>query len=143
MVGYHRMPMDQAILAKLAQFNFDLEYCARCIEANKHNHITTTYYLLLKKHLRSGHTSNADIGSPLFDYSAIQPYKRPDPEPKYQFFGTQHQKNPIIDLELADINVDKKGDKPSFSIKPTTSKHKEKAIYTSEHRKSNQLITSQ
>jgi 5'-AMP-activated protein kinase catalytic alpha subunit len=71
MVGYHRMPIDQTILNKLAEFNFDLDNCARCIEANKHNHITTTYYLLLKKHLRSGHTSNADISSPNFDYSAI------------------------------------------------------------------------
>ena len=33
----------------------------RCIEANKHNHITTTYYLLLKKHLRNGGNSVADL----------------------------------------------------------------------------------
>lgn len=71
MVGYHRMPIDQQILSKLSEFNFDLEYCSRCIEANKHNHITTTYYLLLKKHLRSGHKSNADIADPDFDYTAI------------------------------------------------------------------------
>jgi len=71
MVGYHRMPIDQQILKSLSQFNFDLEYCSRCIEANKHNHITTAYYLLLKKHLRNGHASPADIGSPLFDYGSI------------------------------------------------------------------------
>ena len=71
MVGYHRMPIDQTILEKLSEFNFDLEYSARCIEANKHNHITTTYYLLLKKHLRTGYNSNADLSSPSFDYSAI------------------------------------------------------------------------
>ena len=76
MVGYHRMPIDQNILGKLSKFDFDLEYSARCIEANKHNHITTTYYLLLKKHLKSGHSSNADIGSPSFDYTAIEPFKR-------------------------------------------------------------------
>lgn len=89
MVGYHRMPIDTDILNKLAEFNFDLEYSSRCIQANKHNHITTTYYLLLKKHLRSGQTSNADLSSPYFDYSAVQPFKRIDTKPKYQFFSSQ------------------------------------------------------
>lgn len=125
MVGYHRMPIDQSILAKLSQFEFDLEYSARCIEANKHNHITTTYYLLLKKHLRSGHGSNADIGSPSFDYSAIEPFKRTEVEQKYQFFGNQNDKNPIIDININDIQIGKKGlEKPTFNIKTSTSKNK-------------------
>ena len=58
------MPVDNSILEKLKIFDFDLEYALRCIEANKHNHITTTYYLLLKKHLRSGGKSLADLSSP-------------------------------------------------------------------------------
>lgn len=131
MVGYHRMPIDQAILAKLQEFSFDLEYCCRCIEANKHNHITTTYYLLLKKHLRSGHKSNADISAPDFDYTAIEPFRRVETESKYQFFGTHHDKNPIIDLEVGDINVSKKGERAIFSIKPTSSKNKDKPVFTS------------
>lgn len=69
MVGYHRMPIDKNILNKLADFDFELEHAARCIEANKHTHITTTYYLLLKKHLKGGHASSADLSSPKFDYS--------------------------------------------------------------------------
>ena len=31
-----------------------LDYVRQCIEANKHNSITTGYYLLLKKHLQNG-----------------------------------------------------------------------------------------
>lgn len=70
-VGYHRIPVDKVILGKLAEFAFDLEYAERCIEANKHNHITTTYYLLLKKHLRAGQGSLADLSSPSFDYNSV------------------------------------------------------------------------
>jgi hypothetical protein len=32
---------------------------------------------------------------------------------------------------MADITINKKGEKPIFSIKPSTSKHKDKPIYTS------------
>jgi len=31
------------------------------VETNRHNNITTVYYLLLKKHLRHGGTSIADL----------------------------------------------------------------------------------
>jgi serine/threonine protein kinase len=49
LVGYNQIPVNQEILQKLIEFNFDLEHSQKCIEANKHNHITTTYYLLIKK----------------------------------------------------------------------------------------------
>lgn len=75
-VGYHRIPVDKVILQKLEEFKFDIEYAERCIEANKHNHMTTAYYLLLKKHLKAGYSSTADLGSPTFDYHSIEPFKR-------------------------------------------------------------------
>lgn len=50
LIGYNPIPINKDILNKLLQYNFDLEHTQKCIEANKHNHITTTYYLLLKKH---------------------------------------------------------------------------------------------
>ena len=43
------MPINKEILKNLLQYNFNLEYSQKCIEANKHNNITTTYYLLMKK----------------------------------------------------------------------------------------------
>lgn len=65
-------------------------------------------------------------------------------EQKYQFFGTHSDKNPIIDLNVNDIQIGRKGaEKPIFNIKPSTSKHKEKAMYSSENRRSNQLIPTQ
>lgn len=76
-VGFHRIPVDKGMLQRLEEFGFDPEHAERCIEANKHDHITTTYYLLLKQHLRAGSSSLADIASPAFDYASIQPFKRP------------------------------------------------------------------
>lgn len=49
LIGYNQIPINQEILSKLSNYDFDLEHSQKCIEANKHNHITTTYYLLIKK----------------------------------------------------------------------------------------------
>jgi len=62
------MPIDNNILQQLKAYNFDLEYSSKCIDANKHNQITTAYYLLLKKLLKDGGKSPADISSDDFDY---------------------------------------------------------------------------
>ena len=38
------------LLQKLIEdFNFEEEYAIRCMEANRHNHITATYHLINKK----------------------------------------------------------------------------------------------
>lgn len=50
LVGYSAIPINKEILQKLEYYNIDQEHGQKCIEANKHNHITTTYYLLLKKY---------------------------------------------------------------------------------------------
>ena len=44
--------LDRIILRKLPDYGFDIEYVIKSLLTNKHNHATTTYYLLLKK--RSG-----------------------------------------------------------------------------------------
>lgn len=66
-MGIDPVPMDPIILESLSQYKIDVEYARKCLEANKHNHITATYYLLLKKHLRSGGDSIADPRSPKYD----------------------------------------------------------------------------
>jgi 5'-AMP-activated protein kinase catalytic alpha subunit len=66
-VGIDPVPIDPSILKSLKQYNIDLEYARKCLEANKHNHITATYFLLLKKHLKSGGDSIADPRSPKYD----------------------------------------------------------------------------
>jgi 5'-AMP-activated protein kinase catalytic alpha subunit len=54
------------------QYGFDLQYAKRCLDQNRHNHTTTTYYLILKKHLENGGTSVADVTSDSFDPSLFQ-----------------------------------------------------------------------
>ena len=43
---------DDCIDTSFLPINFDYkkDYVVRCLNANKHNHITTSYYLLLKKY---------------------------------------------------------------------------------------------
>lgn len=43
----------------------------KCIEANRHNNETTTYYLLLKKFLKEGNISKADFSAKYFDKTAV------------------------------------------------------------------------
>jgi len=38
----------------LEERGFPREHAVRCLDANKHNHVTTCYYLLLKKHQLEG-----------------------------------------------------------------------------------------
>lgn len=86
-VGYNRIPVtlcirlseqvDGAILAKLEHIGFQLDYAQKCLDANKHNHVTTAYHLLLKKHLIEGGQSSADLNSQNFDIKLLEPKPRP------------------------------------------------------------------
>lgn len=48
-VGIHQMPVNKDVLAKLEEFGFDPQHSQKCIEANTHDKVTTTYYLLMKR----------------------------------------------------------------------------------------------
>lgn len=45
--------LDEAILDQLDSYGFPREYAMKCLQNNKHNHVTTTYYLIKEKQLRS------------------------------------------------------------------------------------------
>jgi 5'-AMP-activated protein kinase catalytic alpha subunit len=66
-VGIDQVPIDPEILKVLNDYSIDIEYAKKCLEANKHNSITATYYLLLKKHLKQGGDSIADPRSPKYN----------------------------------------------------------------------------
>jgi len=66
-VGVHQIPTEPLILKGLTKYGFDSEYTKKCVEANKHNAATTTYYLLMQKFIREGGKSPADLSSPLFE----------------------------------------------------------------------------
>ena len=51
----------------MRDFDIDLDYGRKCLEANKKNHVTATYFLLFKKFLKSGGASKADARQPTYD----------------------------------------------------------------------------
>ena len=53
-VGYNHMLYEEQILAALEQKGFKRDKVVRYLDANKHNHDTTCYYLILKKLEREG-----------------------------------------------------------------------------------------
>eukprot|EP01017_Pseudomicrothorax_dubius_P047951 TRINITY_DN8656_c0_g1_i2.p1 TRINITY_DN8656_c0_g1~~TRINITY_DN8656_c0_g1_i2.p1 ORF type:complete len:591 (+),score=108.99 TRINITY_DN8656_c0_g1_i2:148-1920(+) len=77
LIGFEQIPMDEQVLMKLSKYGYDVEYSRQCLESNKLNEITTTYYLLMKQHLMKGGTSRYDINSPNFDKSLLAPVKKP------------------------------------------------------------------
>uniref|UniRef100_A0A7S4Q2U6 Non-specific serine/threonine protein kinase n=1 Tax=Alexandrium monilatum TaxID=311494 RepID=A0A7S4Q2U6_9DINO len=47
-----QLGLDEDVLRELDAYGFPREYAVRCLELNKHNHLTTTYYLLVDKRRR-------------------------------------------------------------------------------------------
>lgn len=75
-MGYNKIPVDVEVLGQLKALGFDADHAQRSIEANRHNSVTTSYYLLLKKNLKNGKESKADIASTSFDKALLEPQKR-------------------------------------------------------------------
>jgi hypothetical protein len=49
------MPLSESLLCLIVEdFGFEKDYSIKCLEANRHNHITATYHLINKKNKRSG-----------------------------------------------------------------------------------------
>ena len=64
LIGYDQIPVDRQILLKLEAHKLKIDYIRQCLEANKHNSTTTGYYLLLKKHILQGGTSEPELAHP-------------------------------------------------------------------------------
>jgi len=45
--------IDEQVLAEMTNLEFPLDYVIKCLKLNKHNHATTTYFLLLAKSRQS------------------------------------------------------------------------------------------
>lgn len=50
-------------------YDYKKDYVVRCLNANKHNHITTSYYLLLKRYTDQGTINQSDFK--IYDDKAI------------------------------------------------------------------------
>lgn len=55
----------------------------RCVESNRYNNASTTYYLSFKKFVREGGLSSCDMNSPAFDETLLQPHRRSREEPDF------------------------------------------------------------
>ena len=48
--GKEKMPIEEKLYDKIIdEFNFDRKYAQKCIEDNRHNHITACYHLIDKR----------------------------------------------------------------------------------------------
>ena len=48
--GKEKMPVSESLYNKcIDEFNFDKKYALKCIEDNRHNHITACYHLIDKR----------------------------------------------------------------------------------------------
>ena len=60
-IGLNTIPVNRKILSLLEEkYSFKREYAKKCLLNNKHNHVTTTYYLLYQKYERLGMLSKED-----------------------------------------------------------------------------------
>jgi len=73
-IGLSQFPINSSIVDKLVTINFKREYVIKCINANKHNHATTSYYLLLKKAELAGEVKESDFQ--FFDDKKLAEEKR-------------------------------------------------------------------
>ena len=53
-IGKNQIPLEQAIVKMLKQYGFNLEEAKVSLNQNKHNQITTVYYLLHKRYVMDG-----------------------------------------------------------------------------------------
>lgn len=72
-IGYHQIPIDTLVVENVMSFGYDRTVIEQSITSNRHNKITTLYYLVLQKFIRTGHVSPADISSICFRTKTLQP----------------------------------------------------------------------
>ncbi len=52
--GLKKMPIEDSLLNKIIEeYSFERDYSIKCLEANRHNHITATYHLIAKRNKRT------------------------------------------------------------------------------------------
>ena len=71
-IGFHIIPIDQTVVQNVVSLGYEKDVIEQSIMTNRHNKITTLYYLLLQKLIKSGHISPADISSICFRGKLIQ-----------------------------------------------------------------------
>lgn len=65
-IDYHEIPIDKVVIESVESYGYDREVIIQSIRTNRHNKVTTLYYLLLLKLIKNGHVSASDISSLFF-----------------------------------------------------------------------------
>lgn len=66
-VGIHEVPVDERIVELVSQYGYERETIVQSVKTNRHNIVSTLYYLILRKMIKKeGHVSVADINSIFF-----------------------------------------------------------------------------
>lgn len=66
--GLDPVPIDPQVVQQMQlKYGIDQAYASKCIQANKHNSASASYFLLLKEKLKRGEKSVADVRQP--DYN--------------------------------------------------------------------------
>ncbi|CAE8725855.1 unnamed protein product, partial [Polarella glacialis] len=73
------------VLRDLDAFGFPRDYAVRCLELNKHNHVTTTYYLLAEKKRRM--MEKLGLAVP---HNGSGTVNRVDPHAAFEALGDSH-----------------------------------------------------
>ena len=60
------IPIDFKIIKEMEKYGFKKDDCIENLLKNKHNHITTTFYLILKNKIKKGYESESDLVSKHF-----------------------------------------------------------------------------
>jgi len=63
LINVINIPVDEKLLEKLKDYEYDIDETREFIKNNRHNNATTTYYLLMKNQLRNGVSSVSDMMS--------------------------------------------------------------------------------
>jgi len=72
------VPIDINILKQMREYDIDIEYARNCLTENLHNSVTTTYYLLVRKHVALGGDLNPTTTAKLPKISILPRDSIPD-----------------------------------------------------------------
>lgn len=76
--GFHKVTIDEKILSQVSGYGYEPEEVRKYLNANKHNKMTTLYYLLMLKMAKTGYQSPADVNNPLFCPEVLAPKRDKD-----------------------------------------------------------------
>ena len=108
-ISIQPIPVDPFIIEIMKQFGYDKEEVTKLLIKNKHNNITTLYYLIIKKNMKKGIGSVSDLISKQF-MSYISRHNSKNQSPQYLVLtksdSTIITQNQIVNYKTFHINKD-------------------------------------